>query len=265
MRSGSKHSAESREKMSMSTKGSKNHRFGKSMQEETKRKIALAQMGKKNHNFGKTLPPETKMKISMSLSGEKNPMHGKHRSAEVKEKLSEYRIGRTISKEVREKISFSELGEKNAFYGKHHSTESRMKMSEAKRGSKSVFWQGGISFEPYCPKFNNDLKRRVRDFFENRCVLCGRSRDDCHKELNVHHVEYDKQACCDGKPVHFAALCNKCHCKTNHGREHWEAMLHRIIDEIYGGRSYFTKDEWTRPPKPKKSRAKAAKQAEVLG
>jgi hypothetical protein len=63
-------------------------------------------------------------------------------------------------------------------------------------------------------------------------------------KLHCHHVEYNKQACCDGEPVHFAALCNNHHGESNFDRARWEAMLHRIIDEIYGGRSYYTKEEW---------------------
>jgi hypothetical protein len=111
-------------------------------------------------------------------------------------------------------------------------------------GENASQWKGGISFEPYCPKFNNDMRNRTRAYFNNRCVLCGVSRENQNYNLSIHHVEYSKTACCDGKPVHFAALCGSCHGKTNHNREKYEAMLHRIIDEIYGGRSYFTKEEW---------------------
>jgi hypothetical protein len=32
--------------------------------------------------------------------------------------------------------------------------------------------------------------------------------------------------------------------KTNHNREYWEAIFHIIIDEIYDGRSYYTKEEY---------------------
>lgn len=32
--------------------------------------------------------------------------------------------------------------------------------------------------------------------------------------------------------------------EANAHRARWEAMIHRIIDEIYEGRSYYTKDEW---------------------
>jgi hypothetical protein len=75
-------------------------------------------------------------------------------------------------------------------------------------------------------------------------MICGKDETVNGKCLSIHHVEYNKAACCDGKPVQFAALCHSCHSKTNHDRSRWEAMLHRIIDEIYGGRSYFTKEEW---------------------
>lgn len=121
-------------------------------------------------------------------------------------------------------------------------------------GPRSPGWRGGISFEPYCEKFNNNLKERVRAFFEYRCILCGKhTKDNTHGKrainsgwkLSVHHVEYNKKACCDGAPVHFAALCHNCHAKTSSGdRQRWEDMLHRVIEEVYGGRSYFTKDEY---------------------
>jgi hypothetical protein len=115
---------------------------------------------------------------------------------------------------------------------------------ELQSGENCHFWQGGLSFEPYCPKFNNDLKRRIRSFFNNECVLCGKNKIENKQELSCHHVEYNKKACCDGKPVHFAVLCSSCHAKTNKDRENWEARLHRIIDEIYNGKSYYTKEEW---------------------
>lgn len=109
-------------------------------------------------------------------------------------------------------------------------------------------WKGGISFEPYCPKFNNDLRNRIRAFFDNRCVACGNTSEEARTKKNIklscHHVEYNKEACCDGLPVRFVALCHKCHGKTNQDRHRWESMFHRIIDEIYDGKSYFTKDEF---------------------
>ena len=122
-------------------------------------------------------------------------------------------------------------------------TKTRQKMSEAQRGERGPNWQGGISNKPYCPKFNNEFRRRVRAFFEYRCVLCGKPEDANKTKLCVHHVEYNKQACCDGKPAMFAALCSRCHCRTNVNRARWESMMHRIIDEIWNGKSYYTSEE----------------------
>jgi len=111
-------------------------------------------------------------------------------------------------------------------------------------GKNGRNWQGGISFKTYCPKFNEDLKRRIRAFFNYECVTCGKTTAENIRQLCCHHIEYNKDACCDGTPIQFAALCMKCHVKTNADRQRWESMLHRIIDEIYQGKSYYTKDEW---------------------
>ena len=112
------------------------------------------------------------------------------------------------------------------------------------RGPTHPAWKGGLSFEPYCPKWNKDLRIRIRAWFNYECIICNKTTKENKSELCCHHVEYNKQACCDGKLVHFAALCRSCHNKTNNNRERWEEMFHRIIDEIYDGRSYYTKEEW---------------------
>jgi hypothetical protein len=117
--------------------------------------------------------------------------------------------------------------------------------SIANSGSKHYNWQDGKSYEPYCPKFNENLKKRIRAFFNNECILCGKTKEENNQNMSCHHVEYDKKACCDGKLVHFATLCQSCHSKTNHERARWENMLHIIIDYIYEGKSYYTKKEMT--------------------
>lgn len=196
---------------------------------ETRAKMSVAQSGENNPQFGKTLSIETRIKMSLAAIGKK-------KSAETRANMSKAQKGHPVSEAQRKHHS-------EIMRGRKASLETRIKMSDARRGEKCYLWQGGISFEPYCPKFNNDLKMRVRLFFDEKCILCGISKEDNGQNLSVHHVEYNKQACCDGKPVHFATMCKRCHSRTNHHRRQWEDMMHRIIDEIYNGRSYFTKDE----------------------
>lgn len=213
--------------------------LGKKHSEETKRKISEGQIGKKMSKEsiekrcakvrGRKLTREHREKLATSSREYwSNPANrekarrahlGKKHTPEEKQKISEGNIGKTLSEETKRKLS-------------------------EYRGPKSSMWKGGISFEPYCPKFNKDLKRRVRDFFDNRCVICGKTKTENGKNLHVHHVEYDKTACCNRTPVHFVALCGQCHSKTNGHRGTWESMLHRAIDEIWEGRSYFTKEEY---------------------
>lgn len=123
-------------------------------------------------------------------------------------------------------------------------THQTLKAIQKRSGENSCLWKGGISFEPYCPKFNNNLKQRIRAFFEYRCVCCGKHEKEDKRKHCCHHVEYNKQACCDGKQVCFATMCHKHHAQSNFERDRWESMLHRIIDEVYDGKSYYTIKEW---------------------
>ena len=110
-------------------------------------------------------------------------------------------------------------------------------------GENSKFWKGGISFEPYCIKFNKEFKERVRAFFDYKCVECGNLEKNNHK-LCVHHVIYDKDACCNDSERLFVPLCRSCHPKTNCNREYWQDKYTRLIKEEYDGKCYFTKDEY---------------------
>lgn len=69
---GTKHTKESKAKMSIAHSGENNHSFGKHLSEEHKAKISAINTGKKRSK-------ETKMKQSVAKSGKNNPMYGKKR------------------------------------------------------------------------------------------------------------------------------------------------------------------------------------------
>lgn len=229
MKRGTTHNEETRKKMSETH--SKRKREPCNI--ETKIKISNAQKGR-------VFSDEHKKKISLAHTGKKRG----EPSQETKDKLSISHMGIKHTEETKRKLSESHKGKPSHRKGKKSSIETCLKISNANRGEKSSLWKGGISYEPYCEKFSLDLKRRVRAFFEHRCVCCGKHQHELNRKHCVHHVEYNKMACCDEKQAHFAALCMKHHAKTNEDRERWENMLHRVIDEIYGGKSYYTKEEY---------------------
>jgi group I intron endonuclease len=67
-----KHSEESKQKMSESTKGEKHPMWGKHRSEEYKQKMSESTKGEKHPMWGKHRSEETKKKISDSTKGEKN-------------------------------------------------------------------------------------------------------------------------------------------------------------------------------------------------
>ena len=115
------------------------------------------------------------------------------------------------------------------------------KIGNEHRGEKSSTWKGGISFEPYCPKFTLSFKERVRASFGYRCVECGSMGG--HKKLHVHHVNFDKQTCCNETIPLFVPLCSSCHSKTLRNRIFWQYWFTEMINHLYGGKCYFSKEE----------------------
>lgn len=130
-------------------------------------------------------------------------------------------------------------------YGQYCSKKCREKAVGKKlSGSNCHLWKGGSSFEPYCPRFNNEFRNRVRAFFDNKCVLCEKTMKENRKNMDVHHVNYNKMVCCNGIEPIMATLCRSCHSKTNHDREYWELFLEEKIKKEFGGKSFYTIEEY---------------------
>lgn len=160
-------------------------------------------------------------------------MTGKHHTEKSKQKIRNTR---------RARYTFAD----NPMYGKHHTQESRQKISNNHADfslEKHPQWRGGISFEPYCAKFDDDLKERVREFFGRKCFECNKIEKENNRKLDIHHVNFDKMVCCnDIKPL-FVPLCQSCHPKTNFNREYWEKYFSKRIIEEYDGKCFYTKEE----------------------
>ncbi|MDP3014133.1 MAG: NUMOD3 domain-containing DNA-binding protein [Candidatus Subteraquimicrobiales bacterium] len=243
---GYKPTEEVRKKLSESHKG-------KALSEEQKKKISNALKGRIPHNKGKHIinagtfkkgqrpwnkgggaySVETRKKMSASRMGKKL-------SKETRKKMSDNRKGHPTSEETKVKISKSTKGRIGHFTGKKHNKQTKEKlskigverqktlwndqnyrdhMSSVHSGEKSHNWKGGISFLPYCPKFNTQLKERIRDRDNRTCQLCGTQEND--KKLDVHHIHYDKQNC----NPDLIALCHDCNAKSNGNREYYERFF----------------------------------------
>lgn len=267
------------ERQRKAMKGKQAWNKGKAWDEETKLKISDGRKGKgtgennyfygkdkngeKNPMFGKHHTEETKEKIREKHMGMPSPRKGVELSDETKQKISEtrkslhltgYWKGKKLSPETIEKIKQNHAdvsGEKHPLYGKPLSEETKKKIRKSHLnkydGENNPNWKGGTSFGNYCPKFNKNFISRVRQFFENTCVECGKTKiENKNRNMCVHHVVEDKNACCDSETSdtrYFVTLCMSCHA-TLHSNPNPEKMNYYIylIKTKYGGKCWVNKD-----------------------
>lgn len=110
-------------------------------------------------------------------------------------------------------------------------------ISAARQGVSFEDWTGFISFNKYCPKFNEKLKQQVRDKYNNCDYMSGLPATICnpHRKLDVHHVDYNKQQGCDDHEWRLIPLSRKNHAKTNRNRSFWNCLFTYALqyDETY--------------------------------
>jgi DNA primase catalytic subunit len=203
---------------------------GKILSEEHKKKISVGLTGNQH-------PEGVKQKISETMKGRPCPWYDKVRAAKKAHPIKgpeHHSFGKVRSDETKEKLRLANLG-------KTHSAETIKKMCEMRKLDKHPNWMGGKSFEPYCPKFNDEFKERVRAYFDYTCPECLTHQNGT--ALHVHHINFNKMSCCDDTLPLFIPLCTPCHTKTNFNREYWEQYFTDMIDGYYQGKCYFSKEE----------------------
>lgn len=205
-------SEESKKRMSEAHKGQPAWNKGKSgvLSEETIEKMRLAKVGKRlspGTEFKKGIIPWSKGKKGIHLCPEAEFKKGHNK-------------GVPHTEEHCKRIAEALTGNKNCL-GFKFSEEYKRSIS----GERSPSWKGGISFIPYCPKFNNQLKEKIRDRDGRTCQLCGAPENG--KKLSVHHIHYDKPNCAPD----LISLCHICHTKANHNRDYYEELFMKKLRE----------------------------------
>lgn len=197
---------------------------GKSFSSATRSKMSAARKGVKKS-------VETRMRISNSKRGIPRPAYvcEKIRAAQMGNKNM---LGKTLSSETKLKIGIKSKG-------RVVSEQVKLNASVRNSGSGHPQWKGGISFLPYCQKFNAEFKERVRVFFNHTCVECGQPQTTY--QLHIHHVNFNKQSCCDNTAPIFVSLCHSCHSRTNYNRIFWEYWFTEMIMRHYNGQCYLPK------------------------
>jgi hypothetical protein len=88
-------------------------------------------------------------------------------------------------------------------------------------GEKAANWKGGLSRLPYPAEFNDPIKRLIRQRDNHTCQVCKKGRQ-LDRNLDVHHIDYDKSNC---HPSNLLATCHGCNTRLNFNRDYWRNRL----------------------------------------
>lgn len=205
----------------------------------------------------------------MPAGGCRSMEQAKKIAKSVKEYLREH--PRTMSIKSRLKIS-------NTMHGIKHSQIHIERILESRIGG---FWYGNIKYyefksngkfkKRYCELWTEDLKERIRAYWNYTSPLSGKTaKENRGRNLCCHHVYYQEKACCEwdedvqgyfaminigtfknpimykypikGDPNKFVPLTTSEHMQSNFNRLEWIKLFEDIIDE-QGGKCYFSKRE----------------------
>ena len=230
-------------------KGVKNHFYRKKHTKITKQKISNANASIKPEDkdiLSKIYQEEefTLAEIGKIFHTSKTAVFRALRRFEIpiKQKFTQ-RHKKKMGKVMKKRIA--ENGHPRGMLGKHHSEEYKKKRLGIGAGQNNPNWKGGISFKPYCYKFNDNLKERVRDFFNRRCYVCDMSEEANGQRLTVHHVNYDKMICCNDIPPLFAPLCKRHNSMGNFNREEWQEFFEVSLQYLTQGKCFYTEEEYS--------------------
>ena len=152
----------------------------------------------------------------------------------VKSNLKQRGRGKYCSKKCRHIAhSLYISGKNHPFFGKKHRESSKrlMSLNHADYSlNKHSNWRDGKSFEEYGVEFNNNLKEQVRFRDKYKCKLCDCPQIENGRQLDVHHIDYDKK---NNKLQNLIALCWRCHIKTNFNRKYWTKFFKEKINALY--------------------------------
>jgi hypothetical protein len=120
-------------------------------------------------------------------------------------------------------------GKNNPNFGKHPTIEWRKQQSKRVKGKNNYFYIDGSSLEEYGTEFDSILKEQVRFRDGYKCQECGCSQLENGRQLDCHHIDYDKQ---NNIINNLIALCMKCHNNTNRNRIYWENHFKAVIKNL---------------------------------
>lgn len=109
------------------------------------------------------------------------------------------------------------------------SDEWKIKCSCTKQGIPIEEFNGFISNDKYCSKFNESLKTKIRNKYNRKCFICDKNEEDNGRRLDVHHIDMNKNQGCDSE-WKLIPVCMNCHHRVHN--KLWEYRLKYLLNDI---------------------------------
>ena len=169
--------------------------------------------------------------LCLDCKNKKNPPHlgHKHNNKSLKQ-MKDSHIGLNS-------------GKNHYLYKKNMLLSARIKSSCTRQGIDVDEWNGFLKDQKYCSKFNEILKIKIRNNYNNCDYISGLHKSICNNinnkiyNLDVHHVSYDKEDGCNDKQFNLIPLSKANHAKTNFNKLFWNKLFKYSleIDKNYYG------------------------------
>lgn len=113
---------------------------------------------------------------------------------------------------------------------KHGKCSSGLCKSCSRLEDKNPNWRKGISKLPYSFKFTKKFKAQIRTRDNHECQNCSMTEEEhlivIGRNLDVHHIDYDKKNC---KENNLISLCQQCNLRANANRDYWKEYYNNKI------------------------------------
>lgn len=80
----------------------------------------------------------------------------------------------------------------------------------------------------YPVEWTPELRRKIRERDGYKCQVCMKTQKDEKQDLQVHHIDYNKENCEDANLI---SLCMACHVRTNINRKQWQAFFESLVND----------------------------------
>lgn len=194
--------------------------LGKKHTDETKEKCRNAKLGDKNPMKDPTTRDIHKKTCNtqewiVAHSGKNSSLYNQEIDAFIKEHQNKHLCACGCGGYIKIERRYYYAGIPKYIYNHHSKLEN------------NTNWKGGISFDPYCIKFNAMMKQKIRDLYDNCDFISGLPAHVCnsYRKLDVHHVDYNKMQGCDDVKWILIPLSRSNNAIVNFNRFFWNRLF----------------------------------------